>query len=178
LSQRFNTKNLGEMNKILGIRITRDRKHGTIDLDQEQYLRTKLDKFGIAQKKYKPKAILVADYEALRPGYKDETRIKVSDWISNVRNGTYSTRHCLCTWKAKPIHERLRRTPRACVCAFFIPLHLSVEAFHMNFVELDQRSLHIWVWFAGTMPLFTITLVICFWHWIHPLLGLLKRPFM
>lgn len=33
LSRRFNTKNLGEIAKILGVRITRDRKHKTIYLD-------------------------------------------------------------------------------------------------------------------------------------------------
>src|ERR1700722_2063764 len=45
LSGRFNAKNLGEIHKILGVRVSRDRQSRSIYLDQEQYLRTVLEKF-------------------------------------------------------------------------------------------------------------------------------------
>jgi hypothetical protein len=47
LSLQFNTKNLGEISKILGIRIIRDRKSHTLTMDQEKYLDAMLNKFGI-----------------------------------------------------------------------------------------------------------------------------------
>ena len=43
LSYRFNAKNLGEISKILGVRIIRERKTRTIYLDQEQYISGVLD---------------------------------------------------------------------------------------------------------------------------------------
>ena len=65
LSTRFNAKNLGEISKILGVRVTRDRKNKTIYLDQEQYLSSVLDKFGISKGTYKAKKIPTADYTSL-----------------------------------------------------------------------------------------------------------------
>ena len=67
LSLRFNAKNLGEISKLLGVRITRDRQNGTIYLDQEQYLDKTLTSFGFPNGKYAAKKILAADYENLRP---------------------------------------------------------------------------------------------------------------
>ena len=66
LSSRFNTKSLGEISKVLGARITRDRQNQTLYLDQEQYLNMVLEKFGITHEKYKPKVVLLANYEAIR----------------------------------------------------------------------------------------------------------------
>lgn len=84
LSDRFNTKNLGEIQKILGVRVTRDRKNRTIYLDQEQYLRTVLDKFGIKQKTHKDKKIPVADYTSFRPAADDDTRIDVTEYQAGI----------------------------------------------------------------------------------------------
>jgi hypothetical protein len=80
LRARFNTKNLGEIKKILGVRINRDRKNRTIYLDQEQYLNTVLDQFGISKEKHKPKTIPVADYSQLRPLTPDDSRIDVTEY--------------------------------------------------------------------------------------------------
>jgi hypothetical protein len=44
LSVRFNAKNLGEIEKVLGARVTFDRKNRTLYLDQEQYLTTVLNR--------------------------------------------------------------------------------------------------------------------------------------
>ncbi len=65
LSERFNTKNLGEISKILGARITCDRKNWTLNINQEQYLKSVLDKFGITQETYKLKAIPTVRYKNL-----------------------------------------------------------------------------------------------------------------
>jgi len=55
LSERFTTKNLGDATKLLGIRITRNRKTREIWLDREQYLQGILAKFGMSEAKYKKK---------------------------------------------------------------------------------------------------------------------------
>jgi hypothetical protein len=47
LSDRFHTKDLGAISKILGIRVTRDRNNRALYLDQEQYLESVLTRFGI-----------------------------------------------------------------------------------------------------------------------------------
>jgi hypothetical protein len=46
LYTRFNAKDLGDIKKILRVRITRNQEQGTIELDQEQYLEKVLNKFG------------------------------------------------------------------------------------------------------------------------------------
>ncbi|KAI0992387.1 hypothetical protein K3495_g15798, partial [Podosphaera aphanis] len=80
LSARFNAKSLGEISKILGVRITRDRRNRTVFLDQEQYLSTTLDMFGFPKEKYQAKKIPVADYEHLRPTSETDERINTSEY--------------------------------------------------------------------------------------------------
>jgi len=67
LHKRFNSKDLKGVSKVLGIRITRDRRNKAIYLDQEQYLDSVLKRFGITQGKYKKKCIPLVDYSQLRP---------------------------------------------------------------------------------------------------------------
>ncbi|KAF7576146.1 hypothetical protein PtrM4_003860 [Pyrenophora tritici-repentis] len=80
LSGRFNTKNLGEIHKILGVRVTRDRKRRTIYLDQEQYLHAVLDKFGMSSKQHRDKKIPSADYTSFRPATDNDTRIDITEY--------------------------------------------------------------------------------------------------
>ena len=89
LLSRFNTKYLGEIGKILGIRVTRDRKLKTLYLDQEQYLSTVCDKFGITNGKYKAKKIPVTDYNSLRPVEEKDELINIIEYISGIRNLIY-----------------------------------------------------------------------------------------
>jgi Reverse transcriptase (RNA-dependent DNA polymerase) len=84
LSGRFDAKNLGEIGKILGVRVARDRANRTIYIDQEQYLRAVLDKFGITQKTHKDKKIPAADYESFRPATKDDTRINITEYQQGI----------------------------------------------------------------------------------------------
>ena len=84
LSGRFNAKNLGEICKILGVRVTRDRKRRTIYIDQEHYLRAVFDRFGMSNKKYKDKKIPSADYKSLRPATDDDTRIDITEYQQGI----------------------------------------------------------------------------------------------
>jgi hypothetical protein len=78
LSSRFNTKNVGEISKILSIRIIRDRKSRTLTMDQEEYLDVMLHKFGITHAQYHPKKTPVADYNCLRPTNDNNELINVN----------------------------------------------------------------------------------------------------
>ncbi|KHJ31001.1 putative eka-like protein [Erysiphe necator] len=84
LFKRFNAKNLGGIEKILGVRITRDRKNLTIYLDQEQYLSATLDQFGITYAKHISKKIPAADYEKIRPANETDERINVTEYQKGI----------------------------------------------------------------------------------------------
>ncbi len=45
---------------------------------------------------------------------------------------------------------------------FFVPLGFTASLFVMNFKELGDQ-LSIWIRFAISIPIFTLTLIICFW---------------
>jgi hypothetical protein len=90
LSDRFSAKNLGEINKILGARITRDRKNRTLEIDQEQYLKSVLDKFGITHETHKPKAVPSVGYENLRPASDNDERINVTEYQQAIGSVMYA----------------------------------------------------------------------------------------
>jgi hypothetical protein len=83
LDNRFNAKDLGEMDKILGVRITRDRKKRTIQLDQEQYLDKVLTKFGIPNARAKEVSTPIDSYDDLRPAEENDTRVDAT-WYREV----------------------------------------------------------------------------------------------
>ena len=80
LSRQFNTKNLEEIYKILSIQVTCNQKSKNIYLDQEQYLWTVLEKFGLKAKTNKDKKIPIADYKQLRPATDNNTRINITKY--------------------------------------------------------------------------------------------------
>lgn len=90
LRTRFNSKNLGEIGKILGVRVTRDTVNKAIYLDQQQYLETILDKYGITSAKYKPKKIPAADYEHLKPPTPDDARIDSTQYSQIIGSLMYA----------------------------------------------------------------------------------------
>ncbi|KAF7564387.1 uncharacterized protein PtrM4_152160, partial [Pyrenophora tritici-repentis] len=90
LLTRFNSKNLGEIRKILGVRVTRDRANKAIYLDQQQYLETVLDKYGITSAKYKSKKIPAADYEHLKPATPEDARIDSTQYSQIIGSLMYA----------------------------------------------------------------------------------------
>jgi Reverse transcriptase (RNA-dependent DNA polymerase)/gag-polypeptide of LTR copia-type len=77
-SCRFNTKDLGEISKILGMRITRRRQRRELFIDQEQYLEKILQRIGLpmeSSSKAKPRPTPVSGkYDKLEPAKEDEER--------------------------------------------------------------------------------------------------------
>jgi len=90
LFRRFNAKNLGEISKLLGVRITRDRKARTIYLDQEQYLEKVLSNYGIPTAKHKSKSIPAADYDNLRPAIDTDEKIDTSQYQQIIGSLMYA----------------------------------------------------------------------------------------
>jgi hypothetical protein len=90
LSKRFKAKNLGEINKILRIRVARDRKNRTIYLDQEEYLRQPLEKFGFAAPTHKSKCHPLADYADYSLTTDADTRIDTTEYQHAVGKLMYA----------------------------------------------------------------------------------------
>src|SRR6266487_3907945 len=82
LSACFNIKDLGEIRKILGVRVTRNQEKGTIELDQEQYLEKVLNKFGFLNA-VQSKPTPMDSYYDLRPVTKDDRRVDTT-WYREV----------------------------------------------------------------------------------------------
>jgi hypothetical protein len=59
-------------------------------IDQEQYLTTVLDRFGITAEKHKAKKIPTADCESLRPADDKDERINVSEFKQGIGSLLYA----------------------------------------------------------------------------------------
>jgi hypothetical protein len=93
LSERFRTKNLGEVKKVLGIRVTRNRKERTLHIDQEQYLETVLNRFGFPQEKHRAKSVPAAGYKKLGPALPTDKRIQVTPYQQGIGSIMYAMVH-------------------------------------------------------------------------------------
>ena len=71
----FKVKNLGEIEKILSVKITRNRFKRTIRIDQTFYLKIVFERIDIEYNKYKPIEIPINSYSSLRPVGSDNKRI-------------------------------------------------------------------------------------------------------
>ncbi|KAI1005400.1 hypothetical protein K3495_g2815 [Podosphaera aphanis] len=80
ICQRFTAKDLGEIEKILGIQITRNRKRQTLWLDQQQYLEKILNRFGMKNAKHKSVSTPCKNFKNLRPPTDDDERIDPTEY--------------------------------------------------------------------------------------------------
>ena len=95
LSARFNAKDLGEIRKILGVRVTRNRRDKELFIDQEQYLRTVLDRLGFTDAPHKRKDTPLNGYDCLRLAKPEDKRLDITDYqqaISSIMYGMVFTR--------------------------------------------------------------------------------------
>ena len=89
----FKIKDLGEMVKILGIRITRDRKKRTIRLDQTHYLSEVFDDLHMAADKHRSTQLPMSGYDALRPAGPEDERIDSHDYAHKIGKLMYAAIH-------------------------------------------------------------------------------------
>ena len=71
----FKVKDLGEIEKILRVKITRNRSKRIIRIDQTSYLKIVLERIEIEYNRYKPTELLINGYSSLRPAGSDNERI-------------------------------------------------------------------------------------------------------
>ena len=73
-------KNLSNITKLLGIRITRNCKVREIYLDLEQYLKSVLNEYGFPVAKYRLRGTLMREYKKLQPTQLNEERYNVTEY--------------------------------------------------------------------------------------------------
>lgn len=83
----FKIKDLGEPEKLLGMKITRNRAQGTIKLDQGHYIQTNLAKMSMTKEKASPTHSPMDSYEDLKPTAKMDERCDKQEYQSV--NGTW-----------------------------------------------------------------------------------------
>ena len=71
----FKVKDLGEIEKILRVKIIRNRSKRIIRMDQTSYLKIVLERIEMEYNKYKPTELLINGYSSLRPAGLDNKRI-------------------------------------------------------------------------------------------------------
>lgn len=83
---RFNTKNLRGIYKILGVRIIRNKKDRTLFIDQEQYLEKILCKFGFPKPTHKAQRIPTDGYDSLRLSKESNVRVDAKEYATIIRS--------------------------------------------------------------------------------------------
>ena len=90
----FKVKDLGEIEKILGVKIIRNRSKRTIRIDQTSYLKIVLERIDIEYNKYKPTELLINSYSSLRPAGPNNKRIDPEWYQKGIRSLIYA---CILT---------------------------------------------------------------------------------
>lgn len=90
----FKIKDLGEPDKIVGIKITRDRIKGTLKLDQGHYIRESLSKFGMSAEKGKPTLSPMDSYDDLRKAGPSDPRVDSGSY--QEQTGTWMWPMVMC----------------------------------------------------------------------------------
>jgi hypothetical protein len=92
--KRFNTKDLGEISKILGMRITRNRPKRELFIDQEEYLQKILPRLGLpveSSSTVKPRPTPVSGrYDKLEPAIDDEERTDKTEYQRAIGSIMYA----------------------------------------------------------------------------------------
>ena len=89
----FKIKDLGEMRKILGIRITRDRKNRLLRMDQTHYLTEVLDELGMKAERHRATDIPMNGYDSIRPSSPSDERIDVKSYQHAIGKVMYAAVH-------------------------------------------------------------------------------------
>ncbi|KAI1000355.1 hypothetical protein K3495_g7840 [Podosphaera aphanis] len=99
LSSKFNTKSLGELNRVLGMRVERDRKNKNLYLDQRQYLETILDRFQIFEPRRRGRSVPMKGYDNIQPATPNDTRVNIQEYqqiIGSIMHAMVYTRPDIC----------------------------------------------------------------------------------
>ena len=70
----FKVKDLGEIEKILGVKVIKNRSKRMIRMDQTSYLKMVLERMEMEYNKHKPTELPINGYSSLRPARPDDER--------------------------------------------------------------------------------------------------------
>ena len=93
LSMLFKIKDLGEIKKIFGIRITRDRVNRTLTMDQAQYMEEVCTRYGVTHSRIKPISIPINGWDSLRPATDEDERTDRREYQQIVGSLLYGMLH-------------------------------------------------------------------------------------
>ena len=85
----FKVKDLGEVNRILGVRISRDRKVGTLRMDQTHYVKDVLRRYSMEEDTSRRTSSPIDSYEALRRGTLDDRRTDQKEYQQIIGSWMY-----------------------------------------------------------------------------------------
>jgi hypothetical protein len=85
----FKIKDLGETEKTLGVRVTRDRKKGTLKIDQTHYVKEVLAKFHMNKDKANPVYTPIGSYDALRKAEPNDVRANREEYQQRIGHWMY-----------------------------------------------------------------------------------------
>jgi hypothetical protein len=88
-SQTFKIKDLGELSMILGVRVTRDRKQGTLRLDQTHYVKSTLAKLSMEKDTHRPTKSPMESYDDLKPAKPTDVRCNKAMYQEGVGSWMY-----------------------------------------------------------------------------------------
>jgi len=88
--QIFKIKDLGEMKKILGIKITRNRRERTLFLSQEAYIDKMISDLKMEQDSHRAVTFPIGGYEALVPASEMDERVDVKVYQQYIGSVTYA----------------------------------------------------------------------------------------
>lgn len=89
LSKVFKIKDLGEVNKVLGVRVVRNREKGTLRLDQTHYVEDVLDRLHMAKEKAQPTHSPLDSYDSLKPAGPNDFRVNQQEYQQGVGSWMY-----------------------------------------------------------------------------------------
>jgi hypothetical protein len=93
LSALFKIKDLGEIGKILGVRITRDRVNRTLTMDQAQYMEEVCTRYGVTNSKENPIPIPINGWDSLRPANDEDERTDRREYQQIIGSLLYAMLH-------------------------------------------------------------------------------------
>lgn len=101
-------------------------------------------------------ASLLQDYEAQRD--------KANSLVQLYQEGIKDIRATTAVAETRKAYAQAEAVARLTFLAFiFIPLSFTTSFFGMNFKELGNQ-LSIYVWFAVTVPIFMVAILLCYWE--------------
>jgi hypothetical protein len=116
LANSFAMKDLGAAKKILGMRITRDRKNCKLTLSQGEYIEKVLERFRMQNAKpvSTPLAIHFKLTKEMCPKTQEEieymSRVPYSSTVGklDVCDGLHKTKYCTCSGSCEKVYEQSR----------------------------------------------------------------------